>query len=182
MRTLQEEEINEYVSFFRNYYPLQDLKLCVIIANEREWKTIFNWYEEGSEILQKIVDEEPDNIETTVIEVSEGHKDETTTWKDVVGMYAYGNNMLNCIHLSKNDESFHWLKKLLEGKEWFIMLRAKKIEDRRDFLDFLFHEILHVIEIKLQTPIYRGSSVEQETKDEREIVRPYVIRFMNKGF
>jgi hypothetical protein len=179
---LEEREIEEYVNFLKQYYSISDLKLCVAEASESEWKLLYTEIRKGCIILENMVNE--GKIKGDLHEVTESHRvpGEDDSYKNVMGYFIPTNNLVNIIgRLWKDSDATRTFKKVLEGTEFFIMLRKgyPYLREREGYLDTLFHEILHTIEIKSQKRIFRGSTAQQEACDTQEIVMPYVKLFMS---
>jgi hypothetical protein len=108
---------------------------------------------------------------------SHGTRDDVS-YNDALGYFTTTNNLLAIINLWKKNQTTDQLKDVLKGSEFFVMLRISYLKDRALYLDALFHEILHTIELKTQIRVFRGSSIEQEARDTKEIVLPYVREFI----
>lgn len=183
LNVLTKTEVQEYVSFFREYYPINDLQLCVVRVNERTWRMLFTWMHEAKRKIEQALaqmSEQERKNRTKIAPESESHGDGVTTWEDSVGYFVPTNNLLNYIKICEKNEFMGDLKEISKGTEFFIMLRNEKIKDRFQFLAFLFHEIMHTIEIKTEKPIFRGPTVQQETRDQEEIIFPYVKQFLKE--
>jgi hypothetical protein len=183
LNVLTKTEVQEYVSFFREYYPINDLQLCVIRTNERTWRILYTWMHEAGRIIQQALaqmsEQERKNC-TKIVPESESHGSDVTTWEDSLGYFVPTVNLLNYIEVSEKNKFTENLKEISKGTEFFIMLRNEKIKDRFQFLACLFHEIMHTIEIKTEKPIFRGSTIQQETQDQEEIIFPYVRQFLKE--
>ncbi len=177
MRVQSDSEVSDYVKFIAQFYPVQDLKLRIVELGEKEWRQLGTAIMKGRAIIEEMVNE--DLIEGTTSEVWESHESyKEASLNDSNGYYIPSSNLLAIINLWKKNEASQSFQNLLEGTDFFIMLRIVLLKDRLSYLDALFHEILHTIETKTQKRIYRGSTIEQEARDTQEIVMPYVREFI----
>ena len=178
MKVLGKDEVAEYITFLKQYYPITDLKLCIAEVNEKEWRILYTNIRKGCVIIENMLN--GNLIESEVTEKFESHGTHETGYEDGVGYFIPTNNLLTVINLWKDNEASRSFRKSIDGTEFFVMLRTQVLKDSVQYLDALFHEILHTIEIKTQTRIFRGSTMQQEIKDTEEIVLPYVREFIRK--
>ena len=184
MRFIEEQTIQEYVYFLRQHYHFDNLNLCVVEANEREWKMLYTAIRRGARELERALNE-GEIEEFNEHNVGESHRTEGEyeSYENRMGYYIPTGNLLWIIDFWKDSDFTKAFKKKLDGTEFFIMLRKAYpyLRTRGGYLDTLFHEILHAIEFKSQKRIFRGGTVQQEARDTVEIVVPLVKLFMKES-
>ena len=181
MKFLEKGEIDGYVTFLKQYYPFSELELCVLETSEREWKHLYTSIQKGKIMLERVVKEGViESYEVVEIHESHGSESEMSSYKDAMGYYIPTNNLINIVNFWQGAEIKKLFLEKLENTEYFIMLRMPQLRDREIYLETLFHEILHAIEIKSQQKIYRGSSIQQEARDTEEISLPLVREYIRQ--
>ena len=186
MHFLEESEIEEYVKFLKQYYSFSDIKLCIGEASESEWKLLYTGIRKGVHALDTVINEgmiDSSNINEHAMCTWHGTHDENDSYKNNMGYFIPTNNLMHIITAFWNDnETTRTFRKKLQGTEYFIMLRIQcaYLRTKEGYLDTLFHEILHTIEIESHQRIFRGDSIQQEARDTLEIVMPYVKLFIKE--
>lgn len=199
MKVLSDVEVQEYLNFFKDYYPIGDFKISVTIAKRKEWKKFFTWLNYKRHILQQILNDMGEEarakafIKASKVQQQEKHglaDFDVDEWKYTAGYFCPTNYLFHYIN-SESEENKKILMPLWErikDSKWFVFLRASvhtrpsfNLTDREAFLLKLFHEILHIIEVENRKPVFRGSSFEDEVRDDKEIILPYVKEFIRRN-
>ncbi len=186
MRFLRENEIQEYVNFLKQYYSVTNLKLCIVETSESEWKLLYTKIKKGVRALDTAVNErivDQRSIDLRAVGTSHSMPNEDESYQNSMGYFISSGNLRIIIKsLWKDSDAVRAFMHKLEGTEYFIMLRVQcsYLRTRPGYLDTLFHEILRTIEAKSQQRIFRGDSIEQDFRDNKEIVMPYVKLFLKE--
>lgn len=185
MNTLKPQtktEVQEYVSFFKEYYPIDNLELCVLVCKEKDFKNVYAWLREGFELMEQQA-RESNMFRPPPAQIHSHDFGEAEQTACTVSTRTVLSLIEACTH-SPNSEN---LKKILKGTEYFIMINDTRVlnyygEKDHDFffLHTLFHEMLHAIEWKTNKSIFRGSALAQARRDDIEIVYPLVKQFLKQ--
>jgi hypothetical protein len=175
-----------YVNFLGKYYPATDLKLCIARADEGDWKALGRIVIAGKKAIEEIINNRDnrasDKLPTTVLicplKLDGG---DIATFSGAVGYFIPTINLVAILKLSEDLDARMQLMRALEGSKYFIAIRSKYNRSFEEFLVTLFHEPMHVIEVEYGIRVFRGYTIEQEARADREIVMPLVRQFLGKA-
>jgi len=181
-KTIPEEEVDEIENLFRKHYFFPFVRVGIAVLDDRTLEDMGKEVDECkkrlSEKLKYMRETERPDIKKLLY--SDGYHS-SKSWNETIHYGWQSEEMKRCIEKQLPDtENKKMLLRFFEGKNWFILVRKEHCKNPYHFLENVFHEFIHLIEFRTSLKIFRGKSIEQENKDQEEIVRCLATEFMKQ--